>query len=142
MLLFGMFSFGLSIVSPLDASAQASKSAACEALGDKDCGENTGGANLTSVLRLVINILTVIAGFLAIVFIIVAGVKYITSGGDSSKLASAKNSLIYAIIGLIIVALSQFMVRFVLAKSSEATQSTTTTAPTKTPPKPAPSLIQ
>ena len=46
--------------------------------------------------------------------IIVSAFKYITSGGDSNKVASAKSSLIYAIIGLVIVGLAQFIVNFVI----------------------------
>jgi hypothetical protein len=52
--------------------------------------------------------------------IVWGGLRYITSGGDSNKLSSAKNTIIYALIGLIIVALSQFIVRFVLAKATES----------------------
>jgi hypothetical protein len=43
--------------------------------------------------------------------------RYITSGGDSTKVSGAKNTLIYAIIGLIIVALAQLIVHFVLGQA-------------------------
>jgi hypothetical protein len=44
--------------------------------------------------------------------------KYITSGGDSGNITGAKNTILYAIIGLVVVALAQIVVRFVLAKAS------------------------
>ena len=52
--------------------------------------------------------------------IVVGGLKYITSGGDSSNVTGAKNTILYAIIGLIIVALAQLLVRFVLRTVTSA----------------------
>jgi hypothetical protein len=48
--------------------------------------------------------------------IMVGGFKYVTSGGDGSKVSSAKSTIIYAIVGLVIVALSQGIVKLVLNK--------------------------
>ena len=53
----------------------------------------------------------------AVIMIIWGGFRYVTSGGDSNKVSSAKNTIIYAVIGLIIVALAQFIVKFVLDKT-------------------------
>ncbi len=50
--------------------------------------------------------------------IIVGGLKYITSGGDSGNITSAKNTILYAIVGLIVVALAQIIVRFVLQRAT------------------------
>ena len=46
--------------------------------------------------------------------IIYAGFKYVTSGGESNSVSSAKNTLIYAIIGIIVVVLAQLIVHYVL----------------------------
>jgi hypothetical protein len=48
--------------------------------------------------------------------IIVGGVKYITSQGESSNITAAKNTILYAVIGLVVVALAQIIVRFVLER--------------------------
>jgi cytochrome bd-type quinol oxidase subunit 2 len=89
-----------------------------------DCGSVDGsGDKLTTIIKTVINILSVIVGVVAVVMIIFGGLKYITSGGDSSNVSSAKNTIIYAIVGLVIVALAQFIVRFVLDKSINASGS-------------------
>ncbi len=53
--------------------------------------------------------------------IIYGGFRYITSGGDSGRVGNAKNVLIYAVVGLIIVALAQIIVRFVLTQTSTLT---------------------
>ena len=74
------------------------------------------GSSITPVIKAAIQILTLIAGIAAVVMIIIAGLKFITSGGDSSAVSSAKNSLIYALVGLVVVALAQFIVHFVLGK--------------------------
>jgi len=82
-----------------------------------DCGGGSGG--LETIVEVVVNVLSIVAGIAAVIMIIFGGLRYITSGGDSSKVASGKNAIIYAIIGLVIVAFAQFIVRFV---SSKATQ--------------------
>lgn len=82
------------------------------------CDTSTGTANLTSVATKVINIFSIIVGIVAVIMIIVGGFRYVTSGGASDKVGGAKNTLIYAIIGLIIVALAQAIVHFVLNTTS------------------------
>lgn len=78
----------------------------------------TGGTDkVNKLIRTILNVLSVIVGIIAVVMIIVGGFRYITSGGASEKVTSAKNTLLYAIIGLIIVALAQIIVKFVLDKA-------------------------
>ena len=87
--------------------------------GSQTCvTDTTSGANLTNLIKKIINIFSVIIGVIAVIMIIVGGLKYITSGGESSNVSGAKNTIIYAIVGLIIVALAQFIVHFVLANTS------------------------
>ena len=50
--------------------------------------------------------------------IIVGGFKYITSGGNDGNVSTAKNTILYAVIGLVIVALAQIIVRYVLGKAT------------------------
>jgi hypothetical protein len=52
---------------------------------------------------------------------IYGGFKYITSGGDSGNVTAAKNTIMYALIGLVVVALAQLIVRFVLGKANNVT---------------------
>lgn len=67
-----------------------------------------------------INIFSVIVGIVAVVMILVGGFRYITSSGDSAKLTSARNTIVYALIGLVIVVFAQFIVKFVLDKAVNA----------------------
>lgn len=85
------------------------------------CRSKTGEGTLRiqRIVETVIDIFSVIVGIVAVIMIIWGGFKYITSGGDSSNITSAKNTIIYAIIGLVIVALAQFFVQFVLEQVIE-----------------------
>lgn len=74
---------------------------------------------VSSIIETVINIFSLIVGVISVIMIIIGGLKYITSGGDSGNLTGAKNTILYAIIGLVIVALAQFVVRFVLGRVTE-----------------------
>lgn len=82
------------------------------------CPVQAADANLTTLVQRIINVLSVIIGVIAVVMIIIGGLRYITSGGDSGNVSSAKNTILYAIVGLIVVALAQFIVRFVLSNAS------------------------
>jgi hypothetical protein len=91
------------------------KTSACEGLSQiSSDGCNGGGNTLSNTVKVIVNILTTIVGVIAVIMIIIGGAKYVTSGGDSAKVASAKSSIIYAIVGLIIVALAQVIVHFVI----------------------------
>jgi hypothetical protein len=85
-------------------------------------GEST--ERLNGLIRTIINIISIVVGVVAVIMIIFGGLKYITSGGESSNVSSAKNTIIYAIIGLVVVALAQFIVRFVLDRSINASDGT------------------
>lgn len=74
-----------------------------------------------SLLTTVINIISLAVGVVSVIMIIIGGMKYITSGGDSGNVSGAKNTILYAVIGLVVVALAQIIVKFVLAKVGTAT---------------------
>ena len=73
-------------------------------------------SDLNSILTNVVNIFSIVVGVIAVIMIIVGGMKYIVSGGESSNVSGAKNTIIFALVGLVIVALAQVIVHFVLAK--------------------------
>jgi hypothetical protein len=105
---------GLSCGAELDASQVSADSSSCVSEAG-DAGERVNG-----ILHLVINIFSLVVGVVAVIMIIVGGFKYITSGGDSGNVTSAKNTILFAVVGLVVVALAQFIVRFVLEKVGAA----------------------
>lgn len=112
------FGLGMATVSAAPASnfgaLSSSKTEVCKGAGLTSCD---GGSDVNKVLTSVINILSAIIGVVAVIMIILSGLKYITSGGDGQKVASAKNTLVYSLVGLVIVALAQLIVHFVLGKT-------------------------
>lgn len=91
----------------------------CQGLQSTGAGANCAapaGPSVETVIKAVINVLSWVVGVISLIMIIVGGFKYVTSGGDSSSTQSAKNTIIYALVGLIIVAFSQTIIRFVIEK--------------------------
>ena len=112
--------FGMTMA-PAVAQAATATQTACAALtsdANTSCTDTSGGANVNTLVKTIINILSVLVGVVAVIMIIVGGLKYITSNGDSSAISSAKNTIIYAIIGLVIVAMAQFIVQFVINRTT------------------------
>jgi hypothetical protein len=108
----GIFVSSLALVTvpAVEVSAQNAHKQVCDSIGG--CGN--GGGKISGVIEAVINILSAIGGIIAIILVIIGGVKYMTSGGDSNAAANARNTILYAIVGLIIVVFAQVLVRFVL----------------------------
>jgi hypothetical protein len=81
---------------------------------------NVAGTDATtrinSIVHTIVNLLSAIVGIVAVIMIIVGGFRYITSGGNDTSVTAAKNTILYAIIGLVVVALAQILVRFTLSK--------------------------
>ncbi|HSX05972.1 MAG TPA: pilin [Candidatus Saccharimonadales bacterium] len=115
-LLLGLGIGGL--LAPMSVAAATPKSTVCTALGSNaDCSQQpSNGISIDHVITVIINLLSVVVAIASVIMIIVAGFKYVTSRGESSAIASAKNTMIYAIVGLVIVALAQVIVQFVLGK--------------------------
>jgi Type IV secretion system pilin len=62
------------------------------------------------------NILAFVTGVAAVIVIIIGGFQYITSAGDSTKVAKAKDMIIYAAVGLVIVAAARTIIMFVISR--------------------------
>lgn len=114
LILSSLLFIGAYMVAPQVTLAQ-TKNDICEgvALTGGNC---TGGEgpSVESVIATVINILSIVVGVIAVIMIIIGGLRYITSGGDSNNTKGAKDTILYAIIGLVVVAMAQVIVRFVL----------------------------
>ncbi|MBR0403052.1 hypothetical protein IJI55_00665 [Candidatus Saccharibacteria bacterium] len=70
--------------------------------------------NLMQVLNTIINVVIGVVGFLAVVMVIYGGIQYTTSAGAADKVKSAKDTIMYGIIGLIVALLAFAIVNFVL----------------------------
>lgn len=113
------------------ATNEACKGLAVDSQEFIDCEEGKGGSGINDVLAVTLNILSFVAGVIAVIMMVVAGIKFITSQGDSGAVSSARNTVIYALVGIVIVLLSQIIVRFVL---TQAANGGSTTPPASTAP--------
>lgn len=77
-------------------------------------GSGASATNLPALIKSIINILLYIAGAVAVVMLILGGIRYITSNGKQDQVTAAKNTIMYAIIGLIVVILAYAIVQFVV----------------------------
>lgn len=71
--------------------------------------------NLMATLTTIINVIVAAVGFVAVVMIIVGGIMYTTSSGDTAKVKKAKDTIMYGVIGLVIALLAFAIVNFVLS---------------------------
>jgi cytochrome bd-type quinol oxidase subunit 2 len=86
-----------------------------------DCNDTTDQANdsVTNLANTVVDIFSLVVGIVAVIMIIIAGLRYITSGCEAQNVTNAKNTILYAIVGLVVVVFAQTIVKFVIAKLSE-----------------------
>lgn len=86
---------------------------------DSSCVSSSNGVSqFDKYVKFALNLLSIIVGIAAVIMIIVAGLRYVTSGGKEEGVKTAKNTILYAIIGLVIVALAQIIVHFVLTEAT------------------------
>ncbi len=129
-----MLGIGLTL-SPTAAAVDCSNQAGLSTQQAIQCGANGASGNtqdtatnstqatnnLNTTISNLINTLSVVVGIVAVIMIIVGGFRYVTSGGKEESIKSAKNTIMYALIGLVIVALAQIIVQFVLNKATDTT---------------------
>jgi glucose uptake protein GlcU len=66
------------------------------------------------MIKTVINTLLYILGIIAVVMIIIGGLRYVTSSGDASHVKAAKDTILYSIVGLVVAILAYTIVNYVL----------------------------
>lgn len=88
---------------------------------------NVDSGSIGKIAQSIVKIFSIVVGAVSVIMIIYGGFRYITSGGASERVGNAKNTLIYAVIGLIIVALAQLIVHFVLNQSNNVQNGTVST---------------
>ncbi len=82
------------------------------------CGAN-GSDNISGTNGIILraaSLLSIIAGITAVIMIMLAGIMFVTAAGDSSKISTAKKTLTYAIVGLIVIVLARTIVIFVVSR--------------------------
>jgi len=75
-----------------------------------------GSSPILKTIKVVLEVLSMIAGVIAVFGLIVAGLRLATANGDSNSFNSARGAILYVVVGIAIVALSQSVILFVLDK--------------------------
>lgn len=90
-----------------------------------DCAQGTDQpANLFGeggIFQVVTNILLFLIGAVSVIMLIIGGIRYVVSGGDSNAVSAAKNTILYAIIGIVVAFLAYAAVNFVVTQLVENT---------------------
>ncbi len=112
-----VLALGVSLVAPIGTgtvSAQGEVQNGINASKGGGVPDTLFGAD--SVFTKIVNILLFLIGAVSVIMLIIGGIKYTISGGDSGQVTSAKNTILYAIIGLVVAFLAFAIVNFVLDK--------------------------
>ncbi len=118
-MLVPVFALGVSFVAPalqpVDTFALTAAEGALGAKGEEQQAQLDGD---TGIFRTVTNVLLFIIGAIAVIMLIIGGIRYVISGGDSSAVTAAKNTILYAVVGIIVALLAYALVNFVLTNFS------------------------
>ena len=107
-----MIVFVFSFVSFIPSASALTLSEGAQAARCDECPADLFGDG--GVFRQVTNTILYIVGVIAVIMLIIGGIRYVVSGGDSKKVTDAKNTVLYAIIGLVICFFSYAIVNFVI----------------------------
>lgn len=89
---------------------------ACSGAGSNSAVCKTDENLIGGILKNVINFMLYLAGTIAVIMMVIGGIRYITSDGDPQKATQAKNTILYALIGIVVAVLSFSIVNFVLGR--------------------------
>lgn len=78
-----------------------------------DVPDTGGPGDLSGAIQSVINFIMLLLGGIAVLVIVIAGVRMIVGGGDEGERSKARDAIIYAVVGLIIVLIASAIVNFV-----------------------------
>lgn len=107
----GLSAFVASFVYQTSAYAN---NAASQIIGGTDKTGQQGGVTLDQGVETVVNLLLFLIGIIAVIAIIIGGIRYTTSNGDAGQTKAAKDTILYAVIGLIVAIMAYAIVRWVV----------------------------
>jgi cytochrome bd-type quinol oxidase subunit 2 len=113
----------LAVITPTPAvvsSVAANEACQGAGLGSGSACNSSSALQINTTLGAIINIFSAIVGLVAVIMIIVAGLQFITASGNAQNIAKARSTLLYAIVGLVIVVLAQVIVHFIINQATTA----------------------
>jgi len=123
--MLGLFIFPFLVTTPVRAvdvlngpcsNGAAGASSVCNSNGASGTPTNNAIIGPNGIITKIIEILSIVIGAVAIIMIVISAFRMVISGGDTNAVNSARDSLIYSLVGLAVAALSAVIVEFVLSK--------------------------
>ncbi|MBI3889825.1 hypothetical protein HY312_04630 [Candidatus Saccharibacteria bacterium] len=105
-------STALPVLAPQTAQAQSAASEITK--GVNQVGGDTNTVTLQERIKTITNILLFVLGAIAVIVIVIGGIRYATSNGDASQTKAAKDTILYAVVGLVVAIIAYAIVQFVL----------------------------
>lgn len=118
LLLVPVLALGVATVAPSSQASAADCSDAVSLKNGANCAQGDDqqsdlfGSN--GVFKTITNVLLFIIGAISVIMLIIGGIRYTVSGGDSGAVTSAKNTILYAIVGIVVAILAFAVVNFVI----------------------------
>jgi hypothetical protein len=119
----GLLVASLFVLLSLQSVSAASTNEACSIPGASSssyCQDKNNAPTSTnpiiSILKSAINVVSYMAGVAAVIAILISSIKFMTANGDANNISSAKRTLVFAAVGIIVVIIAQSIVAFALKK--------------------------
>lgn len=124
-LLLSLSVFAMPSIVSADSATKTQIQCGANAAAGQDCNTPSATpADANSLISKIINILSGFVGAVAVIMIMVGGFRYVTSAGSETGVAGAKKTITYALVGLVIVALAQIIVHFVINNVTDSSAQT------------------
>lgn len=98
---------------PSGTAATGGAGASSTTSGSEICGA-TSKDSFTDIMKNIINTILFVLGIVAVIMIIIGGIRYVTSNGNAQQINSAKDTVLYSVIGLVIAIMAYAIVGFVI----------------------------
>ncbi len=124
LLIVPVLALGVSLVAPVlepvntyAQGAEGGLAGGAQSARGEDQQENLFGEG--GLFQTITNVLLFVIGAISVIMLIIGGIRYVLSGGDSSAVTSAKNTILYAVIGIVVAILAYAMVNFVITSFTQ-----------------------
>lgn len=111
-----VFAIAVAPALPAYAATTCTSAADCVTKGvDQSGGSTAPKADAGAIIKSIVDILLFVVGAVSVIMIVIGGLKYVLSNGESAAVTSAKNTIFYAVIGLVVAALAYAIVHWVIS---------------------------
>lgn len=104
----------LGAVAPAHAAVNVIKNPSGDQADAAKVVNNDGNKTFQQTMTQIISTLFVVLGMIAVIMIVIGGIRYATANGDQGAIKSAKNTILYAVVGVIVAMLSYAIVNFTI----------------------------